>query len=62
MGSVYKPGQVVPQSGIVIEVGPLGGAQPGTPERTVVEGERFPPTSKPGNFYIYKRVTKHTGR
>ncbi len=45
-----KPGQTVPDSGIWSEVGPKGGK---TPHKvTVVEGEPFPPTHKPGNGFV----------
>ena len=48
----FKPGQKVPTSGQVRSVG-------SPTEKTVVEGERFPPTSRPGQKYVYTDVTKH---
>ncbi len=48
----FKPGQTVPVSG---QVRPTGSMI----EKTVVAGEPFPPTSKPGLKYVYTDVTKH---
>lgn len=45
-----KSGQKVPDSGIWSEVGPKGG-QTGH-KVTVVEGDVFPPTHKPGNVFV----------
>lgn len=59
MAKEFKPGERVPYSAIVTEVGPRGGKVPGAPERTVVAGEPFPPTSKAGNKFVPKRKTKH---
>lgn len=53
----YKPGQKVPLSSQVEIIGPRGGRT--GEERTVVEGERFPPTPKPGQQYIITDPTKH---
>lgn len=45
-----KPGEKVPASGLWSEVGPKGGKTPHIV--TVVEGEPFPPTHKPGNQFV----------
>ena len=47
----YKPGEKVPRSGQTEIVGPRGG-KTGESERTVVRGEPFPPTPKPGQKHI----------
>lgn len=57
MPKAYKPGQKVPQSGQAKPVGPRGGKLPG--EVTVVKGEPFPPTQKPGVRYVITDPTKH---
>jgi hypothetical protein len=48
----FKPGEIVPVSGQVREVGY-------TNEATVVNGERFPPTRSAGGSWRYVDVTKH---
>lgn len=48
----FKPGNIVPKSGQVQQSGTKT-------EKTVVKGEAFPPTSKPGQTYKYTDVTKH---
>jgi hypothetical protein len=53
----HKPGTSVPDSGIV--------KVPGKPEyATVVQGEKFPPTQKPGETWVYDKKTpdSKTGR
>lgn len=60
-GKSYKPGEKVPQSGQTEIVGPRGG-KTGAGERTVVKGEPFPPTPKPGQKHVIVDPTKHTGK
>lgn len=56
----YKPGEKVPDSGELIEIGPRAGKVEGG-RRTVIErGERVPPTSEEGNLFKYKRGSKTT--
>ncbi len=56
----YKPGEIAPDSGELIEVGPRGGKVDGG-RRTVIErGERIPPTAEAGNEFVYKRGSKTT--
>ena len=58
--TTYKPGDIAPDSGELIEVGPRGGKVTGG-RRTVIErGERIPPTSQQGNRFRYKRGSKTT--
>ncbi len=52
----FKPGQIVPKSAQAGLVSPTGKPKP--IERTVVKGERFPPTPKPGMKYVIKDPTK----
>ena len=55
-----KPGEVAPDSGELIEVGPRGGKLPNG-RRTVIErGETIAPTSEKGNQFKYKRGSKGT--
>jgi len=51
-----KPGEEADRSGIYKVVGPRGG-DTGV-ERTVVEGEPFPPTPEPRQKYVLRRPTK----
>jgi hypothetical protein len=51
-----KPGESAPQSGQYEIVGPHGG-RTGI-ERTVVRGEKLPPTLQPGQRYIIVDPTK----
>jgi len=53
----YKPGEKVPVSGQYEIVGPRG-SRTGE-ERTVVQGEPFPPTPRSGQRYIIVDPTKH---
>ena len=46
----YKPGEAAPQSGQYEIVGPRGGKT--GMERTVVQGEPFPPTRQSGQRYV----------
>jgi hypothetical protein len=55
----FRPGHKAPDSGQYPLLGPLGGNQ-GT-EVTVVKGEPFPPTPKPGMGYGTPDKTKHKG-
>lgn len=48
----FKPGALAPASGFVQIPGAEG-------EKTVIKGKRFPPTSKPGQAYIYTAVPIH---
>ncbi len=50
----YRPGETVPASGQVREVGY-------DTESTVVRGERFPPTRRAGGVWKYVDVTLHAG-
>ncbi len=56
MGKTHKPGEIAPVSGQYPIIGPRG-ADTGT-ERTVVKGERFPPTPSPGQTYGKPDKTK----
>lgn len=53
---VYKPGEKVPMSGQAQIIGPRG-AKTGI-ERTVVKGEKFPPTLRTGQKYVITDITK----
>lgn len=55
--NTHKPGQKVPRSGQAEIIGRRG-ARTGV-ERTVVKGEPFPPTPKPGQKYKIVDPTKH---
>jgi hypothetical protein len=52
-----KPGEKAPASGQYEIVGPRGGRT--GEERTVVKGERLPPTPKPNHRYIIVDRTKN---
>lgn len=58
MAQSFRPGQPAPRSGIVRIVGPRGGRT--DQERTVVRGEPMPPTRRPGETFVYDRLT-HNG-
>ena len=61
MSKTYRPGEKVPASGQAEIVGNRGGRT--GEERTVVRGERFPPTPKPGQrFIITDRTRNQSGR
>lgn len=53
----YKPGEKAPQSGQYGITGPRGGAT--GEERTIVQGEPFPPTPQQGQKYTMVDPTKH---
>ena len=57
MAKSYKPGVKVPYSGQAEIIGPRGG-HTGV-ERTVVQGEPFPPTLEPGQRFIIVDRTRH---
>jgi len=59
--NLHKPGQKAPESGQYEIVGPRGGSVGGK-ERTIVQGEPFPPTEKPGQKYRIVDKTKTKGR
>ena len=50
MKRVWKPGMIVPVSGIYKEVSPR--------RVVIVAGEKFPPTTQKGNGYVIDRATK----
>jgi hypothetical protein len=54
----HKPGEKAKDSGIYTGVGPRGGHT--GKEATVVEGEPFPPTQKPGQTWQISDKTKHS--
>lgn len=58
---ILKPGAIAPDSGQYIEVGPRGGRQ-STTEITSTEGNRLPPTPKPGHGWQLTDPTKHKGK
>lgn len=53
----YKPGEKAPASGQAEIIGSRGGRT--GEERTVVKGEPFPPTPKPGQEYEITDPTKN---
>jgi hypothetical protein len=57
MTEKHRPGEIAKQSGQYPIVGPRGGET--DKERTVVKGEPFPPTPKPGQTYGRPDKTKH---
>lgn len=59
--NIYRPGQKVPSSAQVEIVGARGGKT--GEERTVVKGEKFPPTPKGGQgFVIVDRTKNKSGK
>ena len=58
--TTYKPGEIAPDSGELIEVGPRGGKVEDGRQTVIERGERIPPTSEPGNEFRYKRGSKTT--
>lgn len=56
----HKPGERVDRSGQAEIIGP-GGRRTGI-ERTVVKGEPYPPTPRPGQTYLPVDSTKHKNR
>lgn len=57
MGEKHKPGEIAKESGQYPIQGPREGKTGA--ERTVVKGEPFPPTPKPGQTYGTPDKTKH---
>jgi hypothetical protein len=57
----FKPGERVPQSGQAKIVGPRGG-KTSESERTIVEGEPFPPTPRKGQQYRIVDPSKRKGK
>lgn len=53
----FRPGQIAEDSGQYEIVGPRGGET--GEERTVTDGEPFPPTPKAGQGYILVDRTRH---
>ncbi len=58
--ATYKPGEIAPDSGILIEVGPRGGKVDGGRSVVIERGERIPPTSEADNEFKYKPGSKTT--
>jgi hypothetical protein len=58
--TTYRPGQVAPDSGELVEVGPRGGKVEGGRVTVIERGERIPPTSEEGNEFRCKRGSKTT--
>lgn len=56
----YKPGEIAPDSGELIEVGPRGGKVEDGRRVVIERGEKVPPTSEAGNEFRYKRGSKTT--
>jgi YjzC-like protein len=52
----FHPGEIAHRSGQYRETGPRGGKGR---EVTVVKGEPFPPTTKPGHTYTLVDATKN---
>jgi hypothetical protein len=55
--NVYKPGQSAPGSGQYEQVGPRGGST--GHEITSIAGRPLPPTSKPGQGYVFVDPSKN---
>lgn len=49
--ATYKPGEIAPDSGELIEVGPRGGEVKDGRHTVIERGERIPPTSEAGNEF-----------
>lgn len=58
--ATYKPGELAPDSGELIEVGPRGGKVQGGRRVVIEQGEKVPPTTEAGNEFRYKRGSKTT--
>jgi YjzC-like protein len=56
----YKPGEIAPDSGELIEIGPRGGKVDGGRRLVIERGRRIPPTSEKGNLFRYVRGSKTT--
>jgi hypothetical protein len=55
-----KSGEIAPDSGELIEIGPRGGKVEDGRRVVIERGERVPPTSEQGNLFRYKRGSKTT--
>ena len=55
-----KPGEIAPDSGILVEKGPRGGEPENGRTLVIEKGEHIPPTSRAGNHFVYKRNSKTT--
>ena len=60
MAKTFKPGEKAPASGQYTVLGPRNGNL--GREVTVVKGEPFPPTMKPGQKYGKPDYTKHKNK
>jgi hypothetical protein len=58
--ATYRPGQIAPDSGELVEVGPRGGKVEDGRRVVIERGEHIPPTSEAGNEFRYKRGSKTT--
>jgi hypothetical protein len=56
----FKPGNIAPDSGELIEIGPRGGKVEDGRRVVIERGEKVPPTSDQGNQFRYKRGSKTT--
>ena len=56
----FKPGEIAPDSGELIEVGPRGGKVEDGRRVVIERGETVPPTSEAGNQFRYKKGSKTT--
>lgn len=54
---IFRPGQIASTSGQYVYVGPRGGIS--GKEVTVVKGEPFPPSPKPGMGFMLSDKTRH---
>lgn len=50
-----KPGEIAPDSGILVEVGPRGGRVNGGRRVVIEKKETVPPTSKAGNSFKFQK-------
>ncbi|MGO9589048.1 MAG: YjzC family protein [Candidatus Acidiferrales bacterium] len=58
--ATFKPGEIAPDSGVLVEVGPRGGKVPDGRRTVIEQGEKIPPTSEEGNKFKYQRGSKTT--
>jgi hypothetical protein len=58
--ATYKPGDIAPDSGELIEVGPRGGKLDNGKRTVIKRNAKIPPTSEKGNKFKYKRNSKTT--
>jgi len=54
---IYRPGEIVPDSGICEAIGPRGGKR--DYQTTVEENEVFPPTEQSGDQWVFIKKTRH---